>query len=94
VTEAPAVVSRFVRHELTLDRLLLALLAVALLVALAVRGVGSCWVGSTIFAADLVRAELDLPSDWEPLGAVAIGHPAEPAGPKDPVPTDGLLVVK
>ncbi len=66
----------------------------ALLVALAVRGVGSCWVGSTIFAADLVRAELDLPSDWEPLGAVAIGHPAEPAGPKDPVPTDGLLVVK
>jgi coenzyme F420-0:L-glutamate ligase/coenzyme F420-1:gamma-L-glutamate ligase len=66
----------------------------ALLVALAVRGVGSCWVGSTIFAADLVRAQLDLPSDWEPLGAVAIGHPAEPAGPKDPVPTGGLLVVK
>ncbi len=31
----------------------------ALLVALAVRGVGSCWIGSTIFAADLVRAELD-----------------------------------
>ena len=27
----------------------------ALLVALAVRGVGSCWIGSTIFAADLVR---------------------------------------
>ena len=30
----------------------------ALLVALAVRGVGSCWIGSTIFAADLVRDEL------------------------------------
>jgi coenzyme F420-0:L-glutamate ligase/coenzyme F420-1:gamma-L-glutamate ligase len=45
----------------------------ALLVALAVRGVGSCWIGSTIFAADLVRTELDLPADWEPLGAIAIG---------------------
>ena len=53
----------------------------ALLVALAVRGVGSCWIGSTIFAADLVRAELDLPDDWEPLGAIAIGYPAEPSGP-------------
>jgi coenzyme F420-0:L-glutamate ligase/coenzyme F420-1:gamma-L-glutamate ligase len=67
----------------------------ALLVGLAVRGVGSCWIGSTIFAADLVRAELDLPADWEPLGAIAIGYPDdEPPGPRDPVPTDGLLVHK
>ena len=66
----------------------------ALLVALAVRGIGSCWIGSTIFAPDLVRDALDLPSDWEPLGAIAIGHPIEPATPKAPVPTDGLLVVK
>jgi coenzyme F420-0:L-glutamate ligase / coenzyme F420-1:gamma-L-glutamate ligase len=66
----------------------------ALLVALAVRGVGSCWIGSTIFAADLVRAELDLPDEWEPLGAIAIGYPAEPSGPRDPVPTDDLLVRK
>ena len=64
----------------------------ALLVALAVRDVGSCWIGSTIFAADLVRAELDLPGDWEPLGAIAIGYPAEPASARDPVPTEGLLV--
>lgn len=64
----------------------------ALLVALAVRDVASCWIGSTIFAADLVREQLDLPADWEPLGAIAIGHAEEPAGPRDPVPTDGLLV--
>ena len=64
----------------------------ALLVALAVRDVGSCWIGSTIFAADLVRAQLDLPADWEPLGAIAIGHTEEPVTPRDPVPTDGLLV--
>ncbi|MDT5357708.1 MAG: dehydro coenzyme reductase / coenzyme F420-0:L-glutamate ligase / coenzyme, partial [Mycobacterium sp.] len=66
----------------------------ALLVALAVRGVGSCWIGSTIFAADLVRDELALPDAWEPLGAIAIGYPDEPSGPRDRVPTDGLLVIK
>ncbi|MCQ4363866.1 coenzyme F420-0:L-glutamate ligase [Mycobacterium gordonae] len=66
----------------------------ALLVALAVRGVGSCWIGSTIFAADLVREELALPSDWEPLGAVAVGYAAEPAGLREPVPVTDLLIRK
>ena len=64
-----------------------------LLVALAVRGVGSCWIGSTIFAADVARATLNLPADWEPLGAIAIGHPHEPAEPRPTVPVDGLLIV-
>ncbi|WP_375484305.1 coenzyme F420-0:L-glutamate ligase [uncultured Mycobacterium sp.] len=66
----------------------------ALLVALAVRGVGSCWIGSTIFAADIVRDELELPNDWEPLGAIAIGYPHEPIQPRPPAPLDGLLVRK
>jgi dehydro coenzyme F420 reductase / coenzyme F420-0:L-glutamate ligase / coenzyme F420-1:gamma-L-glutamate ligase len=65
-----------------------------LLVALAVRGLGSCWVGSTIFAADLVVDELGLPADWEPLGAIAIGYPDEPMPPRDPAPADDLLVQK
>ena len=67
----------------------------ALLVALAVRGVGSCWIGSTIFAADLVRDELGLPGDWEPLGAIAIGYPQQTlTEPRDPVPVTDLLVRK
>ncbi|MGP4055491.1 coenzyme F420-0:L-glutamate ligase [Mycobacterium sp. 4D054] len=63
-----------------------------LLVALAARSVGSCWIGSTIFTPDLVRADLDLPDDWEPLGAIAIGYPVEPLTPRPPVSTDTLLV--
>ncbi len=66
----------------------------ALLVALAVRGLGSCWIGSTIFAADLVRAELELPADWEPLGAIAIGYAAEPTGLRDPAGAGDLLIRK
>ena len=64
----------------------------ALRVALAVRGVGSCWIGSTIFTPDLVRTVLDLPSDWEPLGAIAIGYPIDPPHPRDPAPTGDQLV--
>ncbi len=64
----------------------------ALLVALAVRGVGSCWIGSTIFAADVVRSALALPADWEPLGAIAIGYPLDEPQPRDPGPPGELLV--
>lgn len=67
----------------------------SLLVALAVRGIGSCWVGSTIFAAETVRSVLDLPADHRPAGAVAVGYPADPSvlsAPRPPLPPGDMLI--
>jgi len=47
------------------------------LIALAAEGLGSGWVSSTMFRRDVVRRVLDLPTDWEPMGAVAIGYAAQ-----------------
>ena len=63
-----------------------------LLVALAVRGVGSCWIGSTIFAPEETRSVLGVPADWEPLGAIAIGYPEQEPRPREAPPADERLV--
>lgn len=63
-----------------------------LLVALSTRGVGSCWIGSTIFAAPTVRRVLDLPADWAPLGAVAVGRPETESALRAAAATEGLVI--
>jgi dehydro coenzyme F420 reductase / coenzyme F420-0:L-glutamate ligase / coenzyme F420-1:gamma-L-glutamate ligase len=63
-----------------------------LLVALAVEGLGSCWVSSTLFCGPVAAAALDLPEGWEPMGAVGVGHPAaRPAPRPDRDPEDFII---
>jgi coenzyme F420-0:L-glutamate ligase / coenzyme F420-1:gamma-L-glutamate ligase len=60
------------------------------LVALAAEGLGSYWTSAV--QPDAMRRVLDVPPGWQPVGAVAVGVPAEPPQPR-PVgdPAVGLV---
>jgi coenzyme F420-0:L-glutamate ligase/coenzyme F420-1:gamma-L-glutamate ligase len=65
-----------------------------LLVALAVEGLGSCWVSSALFCGPVAAAALDLPAGWEPMGAVGVGHAAAPAGSRPARDPADVIVVR
>jgi len=65
-----------------------------LLVALAVEGLGSCWVSSTLFCGPVAATALDLPASWEPMGAVGVGHPAAAPAPRPDRTPDSFLTIR
>jgi coenzyme F420-0:L-glutamate ligase/coenzyme F420-1:gamma-L-glutamate ligase len=65
-----------------------------LLVTLAIEGLGSCWVSSTLFCPQVAAAALGLPEGWEPMGAVGVGHPAVPPRPRPDRDPDGYMLAR
>jgi coenzyme F420-0:L-glutamate ligase / coenzyme F420-1:gamma-L-glutamate ligase len=62
-----------------------------LLVSLSAQGLASCWVSSTMFCRPVARAALGLPADWEPMGAIGVGHPAASPPPRPPRDTSAFI---
>jgi coenzyme F420-0:L-glutamate ligase / coenzyme F420-1:gamma-L-glutamate ligase len=66
-----------------------------LLLALHDRGLGACWVSSTLFCKEETREALGLSDEWIPLGSVAAGPmPEGVPPPRPPLPLEEHLRVE
>ena len=63
-----------------------------MMVTLAAHGVGSAWIGSSVFCADVVRSHLDLPATLMPAGAIAVGYPKELPAERTELTLGGFLL--
>ncbi|HSK24243.1 MAG TPA: coenzyme F420-0:L-glutamate ligase [Egicoccus sp.] len=61
-------------------------------VVLAAHGLGAAWISSTAFCAPTVREVLGLDPTWQPLGILAVGHPADRPPPRDAPHVEDLLL--
>lgn len=48
-----------------------------LMLAAHAAGLGACWMCAPLFAPETVHQALDLPNDWQPMGLITLGYPAE-----------------
>ena len=65
-----------------------------LLVALAVEGLGSCWISSALFCGQVAATALELPPGWEPMGTIGVGHAATAPGPRPQRDLSALTVTR
>jgi len=53
-----------------------------ILLAAHAEGLAGVWICAPLFAQEIVRDELSLPSDWEPQGMLLLGYPANIPEPR------------
>lgn len=62
-----------------------------LVLAAAVEGLGTCWIGA--FKPEEVRKVLDLPENMEPIAMTPLGYPAEMPSPRPRKSLDDIVTV-
>lgn len=63
-----------------------------LLLAAHAEGLGACWNCAPLFAPEVVKEQLDLPSSWEPQGVIVLGHPAETGRDRSRKPLEDVVL--